>query len=186
MACRASRPPAPGRVFAANPAGSIARVSTYGRLLARLSRHAWFGNFSAVVLAPIDRLLWRLTGARASLLHVGSRRALPTLLLSTVGRRSRRTRTTPVVYLEEGASLFVMASNFGRPGHPAWSANLRANPEAKVRVRGDHRRVHAREASEDEKRRLWPRQLEVWPPWESYRARTPREFRAFFLEPTEG
>ena len=160
-------------------------MSAYGRLLARLSRHAWFGNFSAVVLAPIDRLLWRLTGARASLLHVGARRALPTLLLSTVGRRSRRTRTTPVVYLEEGTSLFVMASNFGRPGHPAWSANLCANPEAKVRVRGDHRRVHAREASEDEKRRLWPRQLEVWPPWESYRARTPREFRAFFLEPTE-
>lgn len=158
-------------------------MGAYGRLLARLSRHAWFGNFSAVVLAPVDRLLWRVSGGRASLLHLGSRRALPTLSLTTVGRRSGRTRTTPVVYLEEASSLFVMASNFGRSEHPAWSANLRANPEAEVRVGGERRRVRAREASEAEKQRLWSRQLEVWPPWEAYRARTPRDFRGFFLEP---
>ncbi len=161
----------------------MAGVSAYGKLLARLSRHAWFGNFSAVVLAPIDRALWRITGGRASLLHVGSHRALPTLALTTVGRRSGRARTTPVVYLEEGASLFVMASNFGRSNHPAWSLNLRANPDAEVRLRDERRRVRAREASEEEKRRLWSRQLEVWPPWDSYRARTPRDFRGFFLEP---
>jgi hypothetical protein len=29
---------------------------------------------------------------------------------------------------------------------------------------------------------LWPRMLEIWPPWSVYRTRTDREFRAFYLD----
>jgi deazaflavin-dependent oxidoreductase (nitroreductase family) len=157
-------------------------MSAYGKLLARLSRRAWFSNFAAVVLAPVDRFLWKVSGGRLSLLHVGSHTALPTLALTTTGRKSGKRRTTPVVYVDDGDKLFVMASNFGRGNHPAWSLNLRANPEAEVQLDGARRPMRAREASEEEKQRLWPRQLEVWPPWTDYRERTPREFRGFFLE----
>jgi deazaflavin-dependent oxidoreductase (nitroreductase family) len=160
-------------------------MSRYRRALERLSRQKWFGDFNGVVLYRVDRALYRVSGGRMSLLHAGSRHLLPTMLLTTRGRKSGKRRTAPVVYLEDGDRLFVMASNYGRDNHPAWSLNLLANPEAEVQVDRRRRRVRARQATEEEKRRMWPRQIALWPPWESYRERTPRDFRAFFLEPVE-
>jgi deazaflavin-dependent oxidoreductase (nitroreductase family) len=161
-------------------------MSRYRRALERLARQKWFGDFNAVFLYRVDRALYGLSGGRMSLLHVGSRHVLPTMLLTTAGRKSGKRRTAPVVYLEEGDSLFVLASNYGRDNHPAWSLNLLENPDAEVQVDRERRRVRARRATEEEKQRMWQRQLEVWPPWQAYRERTPREFRAFFLEPAEG
>lgn len=157
----------------------------YHDLLVALGRRRWFSWLSAEVLAPIDGFLYRRSGGRLSLGHFGARRegALPTLLLTTTGRRSGQPRTTPVVYLEDGERIAVVASNFGRDRHPAWSANLLADPDAEVQVRTRRWRVRARLASEEEKAALWPRLLEIYPTWEDYRRRTDRSFRAFFLEP---
>ena len=58
-------------------------------------------------------------------------------------------------------------------------------PSAKVRTRGRERSVIATQATDEEKRVLWPRLLEVYPAWEAYTHRTDRSFRAFFLEPAE-
>jgi deazaflavin-dependent oxidoreductase (nitroreductase family) len=109
---------------------------------------------------------------------------LPTLLLTTVGRKSGASRTTPVVYLEEDDRIFVMASNFGQERHPAWSSNLLANPEASVQIGTRRMDVRGRPATEEEKARFWPRQLAIYPTWEAYRHRTDRDFRAFVLEPS--
>src|SRR3990172_32906 len=56
------------------------------------------------------------------------------LLLTTTGRKSGRPRTTPLLYLEDGGNLVVIASNGGNPNHPAWWLNLKSNPLAKVQV----------------------------------------------------
>ena len=58
-----------------------------------------------------------------------------------------------------------------------------ANPDCTAQVRDTPRELRARLAGEDEKQRLWPRLLEVYPPWQAYTGRTDRSFRAFFLEP---
>jgi len=55
----------------------------------------------------------------------------------------------------------------------------------KVRIRGRERSVVATQASEDEKREVWPLLLEAYPTWEAYTHRTDRSFRAFFLEPAD-
>jgi len=86
-----------------------------------------------------------------------------------------------VLYLEDDGHLVIVASNWGNERHPAWSENLLANPTAEVRLRGDTRRLQARLLEGDEKQRLWPRLLEIWPAWSSYQARTDRDFRMFLL-----
>ena len=159
----------------------------YRALFIRLGRTAWFTWLSINVVVPIDRFVYRRSGGRFSALHFGRGRAvLPTLLLTTTGRKSGTPRTTPVVYLEEDGRIFVMASNFGQERHPAWSANLLANPEASVQIGTRRMDVRARVATDDEKARFWPRQLALYPTWEAYRHRTDREFRAFVLEQTPG
>ena len=41
----------------------------------------------------------------------------------------------------------------------------------------------ARRATAEEFERHWPRLLEIWPGWNTYRGMTDREFRMFVLEP---
>ncbi len=156
----------------------------YRRALLRLAEQRWFGGLSDKVLVPIDKVLYSRSGGRVSLTHAGNRPgALQTLLLTTTGRKSRQPRTTPVLYLDDGDRLVIVASNFGRERHPAWSANLLADPNATIQVRSRRSAVRARPASEEEQAALWPRLLDVYPTWEAYRHATDRSFRAFFLEP---
>jgi deazaflavin-dependent oxidoreductase (nitroreductase family) len=156
----------------------------YRAFFIRLGRTAWFTWLSINLLVPMDRFVYRRSGGRFSLLHFGRARAvLPTLLLTTTGRKSRAPRTTPVLYMEDGGSIVVMASNFGQQRHPAWSGNLLANPEASIRIGTSLMDVRARLASDEEKARFWPMLLDIYPTWEAYTHRTDREFRAFVLEP---
>jgi deazaflavin-dependent oxidoreductase (nitroreductase family) len=158
-------------------------LTAYRRILVTLGPHAWFTVFVDRVVTPTERVLYRLTGGRIAVAHVGRHAAVPELMLITRGRKSGRERRAPVLYLEDDGRLFVVGSNFGRERHPAWSENLLAEPAAEVIVNAQRRPVRARRADEDDFRRMWPRMLEIWPAWATYRTRTDREFRAFFLEP---
>src|SRR2546429_8806799 len=102
----------------------------YRRLLLWVGKTPWLTWYSSGVLVPIDRFLYRRTNGRVSLGHVGTRRegAVQSLLLTTTGRRSGRPRPTPVLYLEDGDRLAVVASNFRQGGHPAVAAKPPAAP----------------------------------------------------------
>jgi deazaflavin-dependent oxidoreductase (nitroreductase family) len=130
------------------------------------------------VVTPLDRLVLRLTGGRRGL----SPRAVPSLVLTTTGRKTGERRSTPVLYLEDGDRYVVVASNYGRHRHPGWSYNLEAHPEASIQIGRRVRGVVARRASRQEFERYWPRLVEVWPGWKTYRRLTDREFRMFVLE----
>ena len=78
------------------------------------------------------------------------------LLLDHVGAKSGTRRTSPLLYFKDGDDLVVVASKGGFPKHPAWYHNLMANPDTEVQVGSEHRRVHARVATAEERKRLWP------------------------------
>jgi F420H(2)-dependent quinone reductase len=108
----------------------------------------------------------------------------PVLLLTTVGRRSGRPRTAPIIYLADGERLIVIGSNAGHSKPPAWSLNLEANPIADVELRGGKRRnVQARIAAGEERAELWRRVNEMYGGFDDYSARTTRAIQLFVLEP---
>jgi deazaflavin-dependent oxidoreductase (nitroreductase family) len=108
------------------------------------------------------------------------------LLLDHVGRRSGVRRTTPLVYMPDGEDLLVVASKGGYPQHPSWLHNLRENPEAEVQIGSKRTKVRAREASAEERLRLWPRAVEHNPHWGRYQQRTERDIPLVILEPRDG
>jgi deazaflavin-dependent oxidoreductase (nitroreductase family) len=108
----------------------------------------------------------------------------PTLLLTTTGRKSGEPRTSPLIFARDGDDYLIVASVGGMPKHPAWFHNLRANPNASIQVKGDQFDVVAREASTEEKPRLWEIVNEVWPNYETYQSRTERVISVFILTPT--
>jgi len=122
--------------------------------------------------------VYRWTGGRV----LGRVLGMPVLLLTTTGRRSGRSRTTALTYLEDDGRCVVVASKLGEPTHPAWYHNLRAQPLASIQVGREIRSVRARDAEGDERERLWRRVCEQEPSYAEYAARTDRPIPVVVLE----
>jgi deazaflavin-dependent oxidoreductase (nitroreductase family) len=107
---------------------------------------------------------------------------VPTLLLTTQGRKSGRALMVPLIYGEDGDRYVVVASKAGAEQHPGWYLNLQANPDVEVQVGADVFRARARTASPDERQRLWPRMTAIWPQYDDYQQKTSREIPLVVLE----
>ncbi len=107
----------------------------------------------------------------------------PVLLLTSTGRRSGQSRTAPVLYLKDGERFVVVGSNAGNARAPAWSYNLKANPDAEIEIRGDRRPVRARVAEGEERAELWRKVNEMYEGFDDYDAKTARDIGVFVLEP---
>lgn len=123
--------------------------------------------------------VYRLTGGRL----MGKVGRAPVLLLTTTGRKSGQRRSAPVVYLADGERLSVIGSNAGNARTPAWSLNLKANPDAEVEVGRERRRVRARVAEGAERADLWRKHNEQYAGFDDYESRTDRDIAVFVLEP---
>jgi deazaflavin-dependent oxidoreductase (nitroreductase family) len=109
------------------------------------------------------------------------------LLLDHVGAKTGLKRTSPLMYLQDGHAIVVMASKAGQPTHPAWFHNLMANPATTIQIGADVRHVHARLADADERDRLWARFLAIYPPAEFYeRNAKGRRIPIAIFDPTTG
>lgn len=123
--------------------------------------------FYARTLHHVDRLTLRLSGGRHTL--TGLVAGLPIVWLTTTGVKSGQPRTVPLVGIEDGERVVLIASNYGQAHHPAWYYNLRARPEATLVVRGRTMPVMAREATGEEYDAYWRRAVALYPGWISYR-----------------
>jgi proline iminopeptidase len=104
------------------------------------------------------------------------------LLLTTRGRKTGEKRTTPLIYAQDGDRWVIVASKGGAPDHPGWYKNLAQNPEVELQIKGEVFTAHARTAEGDERERLWRKANEVWPHYDEYARRTPREIPVVVLE----
>lgn len=110
-------------------------------------------------------------------------RGVPTLLLTTRGRRSGKLRRTALIYGRDGDRHVVVASTGGADHHPLWYLNLVADPNVRVQVGAEQLSARARKASPEEKARLWSLMTAIWPAYDQYRARTTRDIPVVVLEP---
>ena len=92
----------------------------------------------------------------------------PCLLLTTTGRKSGEARTTPLIYGEDGDEFMIIASQGGRPDHPAWYKNILSNATVEFQVGPDIYSGTARTATAEERARLWPMMAEIYPPYDAY------------------
>ncbi|WP_369205922.1 nitroreductase family deazaflavin-dependent oxidoreductase [Streptomyces sp. PU-14G] len=140
-----------------------------------------FARIAPHVIPVLDRSVHRLSGGRTML----STRMLPGVVLSSTGAKSGETRRTPLACMPEKArgSWLLVGSNFGRQGHPGWTANLRRHPEARITYRGRDIPVRARQLEGAEREEAWEELLRFWPPYAVYQGRIERRIRVFRLEP---
>jgi deazaflavin-dependent oxidoreductase (nitroreductase family) len=107
----------------------------------------------------------------------------PMLLLDHKGAKSGTQRTTPLVYLADRDRYVIVASKGGHAKHPAWFHNLKANPDTTIQVGSRRIPVRAKVATESQRRRLWPKVVEIWSDYAVYQERTERKIPLVILEP---
>ncbi|GGW99595.1 nitroreductase family deazaflavin-dependent oxidoreductase [Streptomyces noursei] len=149
------------------------------RLVQKISSTRAFARVAPHVIPALDRAVHRLSGGRTLL----STRLLPGVVLTATGARTGRPRRTPLACMpQDDGGWLLIGSNFGRPGHPAWTGNLMKNPEAEVSWRGRDIPVRARLLTGEERERAWRAAVAFWPPYAAYQARVEREIRLFRLD----
>jgi len=147
------------------------------RFYSRLSHS--LGTKGLRMVGKLNVPLYRLSRGR-----IGGRVGKgPVLLLTTTGRKSGELRTAPVLYLADGERYVVINTNAGNAKTPAWSLNLRANPDAEVEVRGQRTKVRAQIAEGEERADLWRSHMEQYSGWDYYESKLDREIGVFVLEP---
>ncbi|MFD8235023.1 nitroreductase/quinone reductase family protein [Streptomyces sp. NPDC059696] len=151
------------------------------RVVQKVSSTRGFARVAPHVVPALDRAVHRLTGGRVLL----SARMLPGVVLTSTGARSGLPRRTPLACMPEddGRRWILVGSNFGRPGHPAWSHNLLAHPDAEISWKGRDVPVTAVLLAGEERAAAWRALLAFWPPYAAYQARVEREIRVFRLVP---
>jgi deazaflavin-dependent oxidoreductase (nitroreductase family) len=110
-------------------------------------------------------------------------RGLPTLLLTTRGRKSGKLRRTALIYGRDGKNYLLVASNGGASTHPSWYLNLVENPEVELQVGADRFTARANTATGEEKARLWQLMIEIFPQYDQYQAKAGREIPLVTVEP---
>jgi deazaflavin-dependent oxidoreductase (nitroreductase family) len=149
-------------------------------VIQKVSTSAAFARIAPHVLPRLDRAVHRVTGGKVMI----SSYMLPSLFLTTTGRRSGQPRVTPLACLPEpGGSFLVIGSNFGQAGHPAWTGNLLADAAVQVEHQGRTVPATARLLEGAERAEAWAALLRMWPPYATYQARVDRQLRIFRLEP---
>ncbi|MGB7859273.1 MAG: nitroreductase family deazaflavin-dependent oxidoreductase [Acidimicrobiia bacterium] len=125
------------------------------------------------------RLILRSTGGRIGRRLVDN----DMLLLTTIGRRTNKKHTVPLLFLEEEGRLIVIASFGGRDHHPEWYLNLLDDPSVVVTTRGTSVVMHARTVSAEERSVWWPRIVHAYSGYEEYQSKTTRAIPVVALEP---
>ena len=149
------------------------------RAVAPLTRTSLFRRYAPRVLPMLEALVGFLSRGRLQLAGL----LVPALELHTIGARSGVARSTRLMYLPDGAGCAIVAgSNFASTRHPAWTANLRAHPDAEIMVSGRTIRVHATEIAAAERDAVWQRLEAQWPGYRGYERESGRTVRLFRLQ----
>ena len=82
------------------------------------------------------------------------------VVITTTGAKSGAKRENPLIRLEDGGKMYIIASKGGAPDNPDWYYNLLANPELTVET-GDETFAARAKVVEDEaeRRRLYDKMI---------------------------
>jgi F420H(2)-dependent quinone reductase len=109
----------------------------------------------------------------------------PVVLMTMVGASSGKVRKVPVMRVEHEGTYAAVASKGGAPDHPAWYANLLANPVIDLQDGERTWTARAREIEGAEREVWWPRCVASFPPYAGYAEGTDRLIPVLLLEPVD-
>jgi deazaflavin-dependent oxidoreductase (nitroreductase family) len=111
---------------------------------------------------------------------------IPVIIVTMRGATSGKVRKIALMRVEHEGSYALVASYGGRADHPAWYANLLADPQVMIQDGPEPRDFTVRELTGDERAAWWERAVAVFPTYAEYQvsaAEHDRVIPVFVAEP---
>jgi deazaflavin-dependent oxidoreductase (nitroreductase family) len=109
---------------------------------------------------------------------------MPCIIVTHMGNKTGSIRKIPLMRVRVEDSYVLIGSYGGRPKDPVWVHNLRANPDVEIRDKADVFMMRVREVTDDaERQRIWDISAKVFPPYNDYQGKAPRQIPVFLAEP---
>ena len=108
---------------------------------------------------------------------------IPVALLTTTGRKTGEPRVSPLYFHRDGDTVVLAASKGGSDKHPMWYLNLKADPTVQVQIKSEVLDLTARDATEEERAKYWPRLVAMYPSYDDYQSWTDRVIPLVICEP---
>ena len=137
--------------------------------------------FFAPRVHRIDKMILKLTGGK----YTGSEiLGWNIIQLTTIGAKSNRPRSIPLLAIPDQGKIALVASSFGRQHHPGWYYNLKSHPECEVQCKGRSEICVAREITGAEYERYWSMAVDLYAGYDKYKQRAGhRRIPVVVLEP---
>lgn len=110
-------------------------------------------------------------------------RGAPVGILTTIGRKTGEPRESPLLFLQEGRRIVLVASQGGRATNPMWYLNLTANPTVSFQTKTEVLKLTARDATDTERDEYWPKLDAMYPDFKDYRSYTDRKIPIVICDP---
>jgi F420H(2)-dependent quinone reductase len=139
-----------------------------------------FTDFFTKWMSRLNTFLYRRGGGEGL---GGTFQNIPVALLTTTGRKTGQPRVSPLYFLRDGDRVIVVASKAGAEKDPMWYLNLKANPKVSVQIKKEILDLTARDATDEERAKYWPRLVKMYPTYEDYQSWTDRTIPIVVCEP---
>jgi deazaflavin-dependent oxidoreductase (nitroreductase family) len=116
---------------------------------------------------------------------MGRMAGLNLLLLTTMGRKSGKQRTTPLGYFEHDGGYVITASNAGSDRHPGWFLNLRDHPQVQIQIKDKEMPATAQVLGPELRNELWKKLVSLFPQYGKYATSTKRVIPMVLLIPQD-
>jgi F420H(2)-dependent quinone reductase len=139
-------------------------------------------------LVPMKRRLFvglnRVINVVVRRLRLRRFRGADLLYLTTTGRKSGKQHTTPLLYLRDGDSWVVVASNGGADWQPGWWLNLQSGSSGTVEIDRKRTAVTGSEIVGAERETMWQTLIEKVFDYQKYQDEVSRQLALVRLSPT--
>jgi F420H(2)-dependent quinone reductase len=139
-----------------------------------------FTDFFTKWMSRLNTYMYRRGGGEGL---GGTFQNIPVALLTTTGRKTGQPRVSPLYFLRDGDRVIVAASKAGAAKNPMWYLNIKADPKVSVQIKKDVVDMTARDATDDERARYWPRLVEMYPTYDDYQSWTDRKIPIVICDP---
>ena len=159
------------------------KPNAFQKFLHRILMLKWVSAFFAVVLYRVDGLMLKLSGEKHTITEIIG---LPIIQLTTIGAKTGKPHTMPLVSLNDGEKIALIGSNFGRKPNPGWYYNLKANPACSVHLNGKIGQYTAHQTEGEEREKYWQMAVSYYRGYDLYKTRAAyRVIPVMVLEPVK-
>lgn len=148
------------------------------KLLVSLTTNPVATWFIKHVASRLDPIIFKMTNGRWTTFGPPQ---MPMLTMTAIGKKSGEPRSVQVASVIHEGHYHVIASAMGQEKHPAWKANVEANPKVTVQVTGERFEAMAEKLTDEEKAAIWDKVKQAIPQMRVYETRTDRNICVFRL-----